>query len=107
MDKKRLLRQKIGLDAQKIGREAERRVCKIANGLNLDVEYKPESDYGAKVDIYINGIPFQISCSGKSRNATRALRKRGVHLIVAGSSITEQEIIRQIIEALREIKDRE
>lgn len=99
MDSKRKFMQRIGVEAREKGKEAEQRVKQIALSCGYEIKTNPCDDYGGKIDLWINGVPFQISVGGKSVNVKKKLLRLGIHLIVAGANIKELEILGQIRKA--------
>lgn len=85
-----------GVEAQRIGREAELRVNNIAQFLGCDVQTSPELDYGGKTDLLINGVPIQVSCQPKSRQAQERLMSRGIFNICAGERYSDEEVAMQL-----------
>lgn len=88
----------VGLEAQKIGKQAEQRVKSICTELGLDWVYSVEADYKDGIDITIRGVAFQISATGKSpKSKKRDFGKEiPIYQIVAGEHLSSQEIIEQI-----------
>jgi len=78
-----LRRPEIGRQAQKIGRNAERRVIKELEEAGWGTESNAKLDYAGKTDARATcpagrKIPMQVSAKQKSSGAQRRLKKRGV-----------------------------
>ena len=90
----------IGLEAKKIGKQAEQRVEAIVKELGLPAYYEQQLDFGGHTDLVISGVRFQISATGKSKEHMKRWRKEGIHFIVAGEHISRDSIIQQIYLAI-------
>lgn len=86
----------IGLEAQRRGAEAEKRVQEIAIEMGFNVYYLEQLDFGNKTDLVIEGVKVQISCKPKSMNQIKLLQRRGIHCIIAGENILDDSIKQQI-----------
>lgn len=84
------------------GKHAEERVVGLAQKNRIDARLAtPDEDGAGKVDVVLeNGIPVQVSCTGKSKGRREALSKRGVGLIVAGDEVNDVEVVAQILKII-------
>ena len=78
-----LRRPELGRQAQRIGRNAERRVIKELEEAGWGTESNAELDYAGKTDARATcpagrKIPMQVSAKQKSSGTQRRLKKRGV-----------------------------
>lgn len=88
-----------GKDPGRVGKDAEQRVFAIASRLTPKVKMadKKEDCGGGKTDIFIEGVPVQISAQPKSRAQRRALNRKGVVNIAAGTDFSDDQILNQIL----------
>lgn len=85
-----------GLEAQKVGKTAEKRVETLAQEWGLPAHYEQQLDFGGHTDLVICGVRFQISATGKSAQTEKRLRRKGIYCIVAGEHISDDSIRQQI-----------
>ncbi len=74
---------KIGLEAQKRGREAEERVIEELSRAGWGTEVSPELDYAKKTDVTATcplekSFPLQVSVDDKSPRERKRLARRGI-----------------------------
>ncbi|HKC04655.1 MAG TPA: hypothetical protein VKC54_02180 [Patescibacteria group bacterium] len=93
----------MSIEAQKMGYKAEQRVLDIAskNGLNARAGTLAE-DHASKVDVFIEGQPFQVSCGKKSKGERKRLENRGINSIAAGESVPEESVLTAILSFLKQ-----
>lgn len=85
-------------EVQVRGREAEIRVCDIANSAGFTARLATSvEDYSKKTDVVIERMPVQVSVSEKSKNQRKLLAKKGISNIVAGENIEDEKILTQIM----------
>lgn len=88
-------------EAQQIGKDAEKRVLDLAISIGCDGRLAtPAEDYSKKTDVVVDGVPIQVSVSGKSKNQRKLLEKSGIQGIEAGEEHTDENVISQILSAL-------
>jgi hypothetical protein len=82
-------------EAQYMGRAAEQRVVEVAWSMGMTARLATEEENGAgKIDVFIEEIPVQVSCKGKSAQEQRRLEKRGIVTVVAGEEIGDEELVK-------------
>ena len=81
---------KIGLEAQKRGREAEERVIDELSRAGWGTEVSPELDHGRKTDVVAiypseKQFPIQVSVNDKSPRERERLARRGIVSVSSGT----------------------
>lgn len=80
-----------------IGLQAEQRVVRLAEEEGYAVSPAGQDDYCNKTDLYIEGLPVQVSVQEKSRRERGRLARRGVYAVIAGEQLTDPQVVSQIL----------
>lgn len=98
----------MSIEAKRRGWVAEQRVYDLSIRSGFRVRFATTIEDGAmKIDVIIEEVPIQVSCSQKSKRQRQTLVNRGVVPIVAGENYTDELVISQILGALGERVPRE